>query len=141
MSNNIGLVLDRKNYSTYMYKCTSVLLNAWVTSHVWSRKACEWAVKSCRTTAFQSAEKAWLALFQLRLRVGHGKTFLGNTIIHELTGWVVCRGESSPASFSDSSLADTLGVESHDVLSVLTVYSHSDVAIYRQQHISSWIIR
>jgi len=38
-------------------------------------------------------------------------------------------------SFSESSLAETLGVESQDVLSVFTVYSHSDVAIYQQQHI------
>jgi len=43
-----------------------------------------------------------------------------------LTGGALCRGVLRSTSFSDSSLADTLGV---DVISVLTVYSHSDVAI------------
>ena len=66
------------------------------------------------------------------------KLYKAQTVV--FTGCAACRGESSPASFSDSSLADTLGVESHDVMSVLTVYSHSDVAIYRHQHIVNCVV-
>jgi len=117
--------------------CISVLLNASDMSHDWPRKlalqvGCKFVQNNCISQCWKSS--AYAHTFPVKVRSGSGKTFLANTIIHVLTGWVVCRCESPAASFSESSFADTLGVESHDVLSVLTVYSHSDVAIYRQQH-------